>query len=51
MDKLKLIRENAEQFKKHIQDMENQELQKREKENNNTVQNSNQENKKQTEIR
>ena len=30
MDKLKLIRENADQFKKHIQDIENLENQKKE---------------------
>ena len=47
MDKLKLIRENEELFKKHLQDVENLEIQKKENKINNMILELNQENKKQ----
>ena len=49
MEKLKIIRENAEQFKKHIQDMENLENKKREQNQNNSNKEPNQGNKTQSE--
>ena len=42
MDKLKLIRENEEQFKKHLQDIENLEIQQKEQNINNMILQSNQ---------
>ena len=47
MDKLKIIRENAAQFKKHIQELENLESKKRDQNDNNIMPKQNQENKKQ----
>ena len=49
MDKLKLIRENEEQFKKHLQDIQNLEIQQKEQDINNMILQSKQESKKQYE--
>ena len=49
MDKLKLIRENADLFKKHVQDMENLENQKIEQNKNEQIFQLNEKNKSQSE--
>ena len=49
MDKLKLIRQNEEQFKKHLQDIQNLEIQQQEQNINKMILESKEENKKQKE--